>query len=684
MDWSPLIQAAEQRFNLPPGLLGAMMHQESGGKPNAVSPKGARGLMQLEPGTARDMGVTDINDPVQNVFGGARYMRQQLDTFGSIPLALAAYNAGPNAVTKAGGIPDNDETPGYVENIMARYGAPANAGVQLAQPIDPNSVKWDDAGPATGAIDPNSVKWDDAGPVAAPTPKAAAPAPKPMTAREKAADLLTNSPVDQLTEGALHGVTNTVGGAIQHGAHGLGWLLNKMGMPNADAAVTGAGDKAAQFLQQGTPQSVPGMVGEALGASVMPFPKTGKIIPSVAAAAGYGAAQPVQPGQNFANQTVKNAEMGGAAGAAGNIAGKLIGGVATPEARELMDRGVLLTPGQAAGGFARSMEEKSRSLVGVGDAISSAEQAATRSYNKMLYQDALSPIGKTLPKGTEVGSEGVDAVRSMIGDEFNRLAGQASFTPRGVFIRDLGNIRTDLAQRAPSVLDQFDTVVGEQIGAKLQNGTMNGSQWNDSRSFIAGLSRDNRLGDTTPPQRALADALDDLNEAMNTQVARQSGNAQFRQQLTNANNAYARYKRVETAAGMQGASNQSNVFSPAQYASAVRKGSTAFQRATNTGLNADIASKAQQVLGKHYPDSGTPGRLAANAALAGTWPFTHGAVLGAAAGIPLYGTNLGRQAMLTALARRPELLQQLGLGASQLSPTLGVLGGQLSVPGQSQ
>jgi hypothetical protein len=99
-----------------PELLLRMMYQESRGRANAVSPKGARGLMQLMPGTAEMLGV-DPDDPLQNVRGGARYLRMMLDEFGTIPLALAAYNAGPGNVRKYDGVPPFEETRNYVAII---------------------------------------------------------------------------------------------------------------------------------------------------------------------------------------------------------------------------------------------------------------------------------------------------------------------------------------------------------------------------------------------------------------------------------------------------------------------------------------------------------------------------------------------------------------------------------------
>ena len=117
-------QAAVQQlaacFDLSPALIEALVWQESRWRENAVSPVGARGLAQLMPGTAREMGVNP-DDPLANLEGGARYLRQQLDRFdGDVEKALAAYNAGPGRVEKAGGIPRIRETQTYVAAVMGR------------------------------------------------------------------------------------------------------------------------------------------------------------------------------------------------------------------------------------------------------------------------------------------------------------------------------------------------------------------------------------------------------------------------------------------------------------------------------------------------------------------------------------------------------------------------------------
>ncbi len=119
-----LFDAATARHGLPAGLLSAVARVESGYDAGAVSPAGARGLMQIMPGTARDLGV-DPMVPAQAVDGAARLLAQHLETFGSLPLALAAYNAGAGNVRKHGGVPPFAETRAYVEKVAAAQAATA-------------------------------------------------------------------------------------------------------------------------------------------------------------------------------------------------------------------------------------------------------------------------------------------------------------------------------------------------------------------------------------------------------------------------------------------------------------------------------------------------------------------------------------------------------------------------------
>jgi len=117
------IREAELRHGIPIGLLQALIWQESRFNPMAISPAGAAGLAQLMPGTARYLGVTNRHDPKSSIDGGARYLKEMLGKFGAIHLALAAYNAGPGAVQRTNGIPQNGETPSYVRKVISRWKA---------------------------------------------------------------------------------------------------------------------------------------------------------------------------------------------------------------------------------------------------------------------------------------------------------------------------------------------------------------------------------------------------------------------------------------------------------------------------------------------------------------------------------------------------------------------------------
>jgi hypothetical protein len=127
-DWQTEARNAARRVGVDPNLFVELVRQESHGNPNALSPKGAMGYTQLMPATARGLGV-DPSNPAQNLLGGAKYLKQQLDAFGGDPRkALAAYNAGPGNVQKYGGVPPFAETQAYVRAILGSLKAGAKPG----------------------------------------------------------------------------------------------------------------------------------------------------------------------------------------------------------------------------------------------------------------------------------------------------------------------------------------------------------------------------------------------------------------------------------------------------------------------------------------------------------------------------------------------------------------------------
>jgi soluble lytic murein transglycosylase-like protein len=143
-DIDALVETAADRSSVSPDLIRSVMRQESAFRPCAVSPKGAIGLMQLMPGTAGRLGVTDSFDLQQNVFGGAKLLRELMDRYeGNLRMTLSAYNAGVRPVDAAAGIPKIPETIDYVNRILARL---AGSGSN-ARPADAHSGR--ESAPAT-------------------------------------------------------------------------------------------------------------------------------------------------------------------------------------------------------------------------------------------------------------------------------------------------------------------------------------------------------------------------------------------------------------------------------------------------------------------------------------------------------------------------------------------------------
>lgn len=121
--YDAIIEKYAADFQLDPSLIRSIIATESGFNAKAVSPKGARGLMQLMPATAQRLGVKNSFDPEQNIRGGIKHFRTLMDTFNNdLELSLAAYNAGENLVQRLGRIPEIEETKNYVQTITARYG----------------------------------------------------------------------------------------------------------------------------------------------------------------------------------------------------------------------------------------------------------------------------------------------------------------------------------------------------------------------------------------------------------------------------------------------------------------------------------------------------------------------------------------------------------------------------------
>lgn len=162
------INEAARKHGVDVDLVRAIIQVESGFNPRAVSRRGAKGLMQLMPATARDMGARNVLDPKQNIFAGVRYLRFLLDAFdGDLTLATAAYNAGPTVVKRHGGLPPYEETLNYVDRVHALLGLqPGLERPGLERPgLEPPPALLDalftpeDLGPVLASAHPRPSRW---------------------------------------------------------------------------------------------------------------------------------------------------------------------------------------------------------------------------------------------------------------------------------------------------------------------------------------------------------------------------------------------------------------------------------------------------------------------------------------------------------------------------------------------
>jgi soluble lytic murein transglycosylase-like protein len=152
-----LIREVAQRHGVEADLVEAVIRVESGGNAGAVSPKGARGLMQLMPATAAVLGVRNVFDPRENIEGGVRYLRYLMERYpGNLPFVLAAYNAGEGAVSQHGGIPPYPETQQYVRKVLGFRSRVAGSGVDASRVVyrfldGDGTITYTNVMPALGA-----------------------------------------------------------------------------------------------------------------------------------------------------------------------------------------------------------------------------------------------------------------------------------------------------------------------------------------------------------------------------------------------------------------------------------------------------------------------------------------------------------------------------------------------------
>ncbi|HJQ13044.1 MAG TPA: hypothetical protein VJ840_18575 [Gemmatimonadaceae bacterium] len=511
------------------------------------------------------------------------------------------------------------------------------------------------------------------------------------------------SALESAGTGFMTGVKNTGLGITQLVGKGLraaGDLLPG-GQPNLTGVMTGqqpenivqrAGDylanRAGGYAAQNsaelarnaavnpTSTALGNMAGQTLAtAPVASLAPGGLLMRSALGGALAGATQPVDPNADFMQEKLSQAAGGGAAGLAGGAAtGALARSLApralSPAAADLASRGVPLTPGMNGGNQANKLEQQMTSIPFVGQSVADARNRAVGGFNRAVGNEVLAPVGQTLPDNVAAGSGMVQHVNDALGNIYNRLQQTAKFNYDYGFHSDLGSIRAKLLAdgATPDTLTQFDNIVQGNVLRKMSptTGEMTGPQWGATRSDLNTIARNNTIGQPSAQQTALAHAVNDLGDAVNANVVRNSPPG-MADELANVNNAYSQYKTMERAAGYTGARNSGNVFTPAQLSAAVGARSTALQRATNTGRLAELAANAQQVVGTTVPDSGTAGRGWLTTALLAPHLLAHPGLVAGGIGAHAAYSPTGINAMRALMTQRPAAVRALGNAIAPLA-----------------
>lgn len=389
-----------------------------------------------------------------------------------------------------------------------------------------------------------------------------------------------------------------------------------------------------------------------------------------------GATTPVETGetgQEFYQRKAERLPMDVALGASGGVLGERLAAMIrpriSPEVKELTERGINLTPAQVTGGFLKSFEDRMTSMPIIGDVINYARAKGIEEFNKAAYKQVLDPIGAKIPDVT--GREGVRQVKKAITDAYDDVL------PKITFVRDpelntkLVNVSTQVDGLTPDNATKVVNTVDKILNDYTVNGKIEGKTFKIVEEKLGKLAKEFSSSGNTD-ERLMGQAYEKAIREIRESLAR--NNPEFAERLANINTAFSRYARVRAAGSM---ANTTDLFSPAQLASAVRRldvSSGKDKYATGTAIMQDLADAAEKVLPNKYPESGTAGRILTPLAIGGGGAATVQGLINpyvasamGAATLPYFarGTTTGL------MTRRPEWAQQLADTIRSGSPFLG-------------
>ena len=411
--------------------------------------------------------------------------------------------------------------------------------------------------------------------------------------------------------------------------------------------------------------------------------------------AEYGVEQPADTRDpNFWGTKALAADIGAGGSYLGNKAGNFVSGVVSPVIRDsvktLQDAGIPLTVGQTMGGAMHRLEDAATSLPFVGDVIKNRHFESYAGLSRAAVQRGLDQIGVDLPEGLS-GRKAISFAQDHFDDAYDRVLGSGvSATATPELASNLANIVNnplDYGLSTSSIPDLKDIVDKKIIGRAQKGGVFDADSLKAVQSDLSTLIRQRVTGNASPTDHGIAQATRDMKIAFNNFVADQ--NPEAANELGAINLGYAHLARAEKAANYTvstpGSSGAEGIFSPSQYARALKEGASRRQLASGTAMDQDLANAALEVLPPTVPDSGTAMRhltqLAIGAGAAGLageklpmgeylGPAAAGAA-GVTSALMAAGSKPAQRAMVYALTRRPAQAAALGQILRQSGPAIG-------------
>lgn len=667
-----LYTSLEEKYNLPSGLLSAVRQVESGGKSNAVSPKGAKGDFQFMPATAEAYGV-DVNDPVSSAHGAARYLSDLVKQYGSVQAALAHYNGGTkagNAVSEGKDAPF-DETKNYLNKVNSQIRLdPSQISWNDEPSIDASKVQWNEK-----SIEPSQVKWDNA-------------------QKEEPSSLA------QFAKGAAKSVTDTALGAKQLLDLPAQFLEKKfqnsavakfgreMGMPTAKESAEQTQQAieqerlASKDLMESTPGKlgyIAGTLGQTLGGGALlkgagavgagealMNPQTYKAAATVGAA--QGALQPTLPEENKAFNVLGGAALGGAGLGIVNALGRVaqpiqnqMGDIANAAVETLKKAGVPLDAAQTTG--SKLLQRTKAALFD--NPITAGAQEEFSGVQKQAYNKA---IAETMgEKADRITPEVIQTAKSRLGSNYDAIASRNSIHLDDTLQGNLNAIRNEAEQTLvdPNQFKAVDRQIQNILNkAEEQGGGLHGEQYQSIKKVLDKMSK----GKDTDVAHYANELKDSLLDGL-TRTTEKFGNKEDVALLKATNRQYGNMKKIEDVALK---SPEGDISPSMLYNSLTTKGKRYSFYQDDPQL-AKLASAGKIVLPEKLPNSGTLARGLAQAAV----PAAAGAAYGAYQGDwekALEGGLLGVAAPKAAQAaiNNPAFARYLAEGVKN-APIRGVL-----------